>query len=114
MTRDGDFEFDLPFRHAVFTSIEQKNLYESMTPKKALRAGIDPPRPTFAILSDYIDEKIAGVMRKDPLDAARALRELNWVLHSLVYGIKHPEFKKTLETVEAARATIGEFCGSIL
>jgi hypothetical protein len=102
----ADFEFDWPFRHAVFTNIEQQNLFKSIGAKKARRAGIDQPQPTFAILHEYIDEKMCRVVKQDPLDAMRALRELHWVLRSLVHGIKRPEFKKTLEVIEATRASI--------
>jgi hypothetical protein len=106
MTRDGDFDFDLPFRHAVFTSIEQQNLFKSMTPKKARRAGIDPPQPIFAILNEYMDEKMCRIVKQDPMDAMRALHELRRVLHSLVHGIKHPEFKPMLELIEATGVSI--------
>jgi hypothetical protein len=106
MTRDGDFDFDLPFRHAVFTNIEQQNLFKSMTPKKARRAGIDPPQPIFAILNEYMDEKMCRIVKQDPLDALRALHELRRVLHDLVYGIKHPEFKPMLKLIEDTGVSI--------
>jgi hypothetical protein len=105
---DGELNIELGFRLAVLNSVEQQNLFNSIPARKAHRAGIEPGRPIFAILNEFIDEKIAGVMRQDRLEAMRALRELRWVLQSLVYGIKHPEFKRTLEVVEDLMAGITE------
>jgi hypothetical protein len=103
-----DFSFDLPFRHSVFNSVEQQNLLKSITPKQARRAGIAAPTPILSIINDYLDEKVGRVMRQDPWDAFRAMRELRYVLHSLVYGVKHPEFKGLLETAETNNARIVE------
>jgi hypothetical protein len=104
-----DFSFDLPFRHAVFNSVEQQNLLKSISPKQARRAGIKPPTPILSIINDYLDEKVGRVMKHDPWDAMRAMQELRIVLHSLVYGVKHPEFKPLLETAEACQQQVAEF-----
>jgi hypothetical protein len=89
-------------------SDEQTARYKAMSPKRARRAGMEPGRPILAILNEFMDEKICGVMKKDPWDAMRAFRDLERVLHSLVYGVRHPEFKGLLETVEACRAHMAE------
>jgi hypothetical protein len=46
----------------------------------------------------------------NPNEALRGAAELREVLRSLVYGLKHPEFKPELETVVAQMNRIGRAC----
>jgi hypothetical protein len=104
---NGDFGFHLGFRTDVINSVEQGNLYMSISPKQARRSGIEPPRPLCNILNQFIEEKIYAVVRDDSAEALRAASELREVLRSLVYGLKHPEFRKDLERLEAFLNQIG-------
>ena len=66
---DGDFGFDLGFRLDVINSVEQQNLFNSMSSRKARRAGIEPPRPrveairTVDMSSSNAWAKFAGTYR---------------------------------------------------
>jgi hypothetical protein len=111
MTRNGDFDFDLPFRHEVFNAIEQENRIKSFNGNRKRYFDSqpfveEPARPIFEILNEFMDEKMCRVVKQDPLDAMRALRELRWVLRDLVHGVKHPEFKPMLELIEATGVSI--------
>jgi hypothetical protein len=88
-------------------SIEQQNLYNAATPAQR-RRGIDPPRPVFEILNEFIDEKMLRIAKQDRTKAFLALRDLCWVLRDLVRGVKHPELKPLLKIVEATRAELAE------
>jgi hypothetical protein len=110
MRDSGEFGFDLGFRTSVLNSVEQGNLYMSMSPKRARRAGIDPPRPILSILNQFITEKINALVYDNPNEALRAASELREVLRSLVYGLKHPEFGEELKKVEAQMNRIGRAC----
>jgi hypothetical protein len=110
MRDSGEFGFHLGFQTAVINSVEQGNLYMSMSPKRARRAGIDPPRPILSILQQFVHEKIDAVVKKDSTEALRSASELRAVLRSLVHGLKHPEFKPDLERLEAIMNRIGRAC----
>jgi hypothetical protein len=89
-------------------SDEQTARYKAMSPKRARRAGMEPGRPILAILNEFMDEKISRVMKQDPWDAFRALRDLRRTLESLVHGIKHPELRPVLKTIEDAQYNIAK------
>jgi hypothetical protein len=107
MRHNGDFGFHLGFRTDVINSVEQGNLYMSVSPEQARRSGIEPPRPLCNILNAFITEKINALVYTDLTEALRAASELREVLRSLVYGLKHPEFRRELERVEAQMNRIG-------
>jgi hypothetical protein len=104
---NGDFGFHLGFQTAVINSVEQGNLYMSVSPERARRSGIEPPRPLCSILQQFIHEKIDAVVRVNTTEALQAASELREMLRSLVYGLKHPEFRKDLERLEAQMNRIG-------
>jgi hypothetical protein len=104
---DGDLGIEIKLGLDCINSIEQTNRYRAMSPKRARRAGIEPGRPILSILNQFVAEKIDAVIHKDRMEAMRSARELKWVLRSLVYGVKHPEFKPDLERLEAIMNRIG-------
>jgi hypothetical protein len=67
---------------------------------------MEPGRPIGAIINEFMDEKMLRVVKQDPLDALRALRDLRWTLRSLVHGVKRPELKPMLKIVEDTGVSI--------
>jgi hypothetical protein len=100
MNSDDGFLSHLGLQLDCVNSVEQQNLYNSMPPKKAKRAGIDPPRPVLSILNEFIDEKLCRALQDHNITRAlEGLRDLRYVLRALV-SIGRTDLKPILGTVE--------------
>jgi hypothetical protein len=67
---------------------------------------MEPGRPIFEILNEFMDEKICRIVKQDPKNALQALHDLRRVLHGLVNGVRHPEFKPMLKIIEDTGVSI--------
>src|SRR6516162_6734836 len=104
----GDLGIEIKLGLDCLNSDEQTNRYRAMSPKRAARAGMEPGRPIFEILNEFIDEKMLRVVKQDPLHALWALRDLRRTLRDLVHGVKHPELKPVLKTIEDTQDNIAK------
>jgi hypothetical protein len=108
MSSGDDFGLDLPFHLSCINSVEQQNLYNSLPPEKARRAGIEPPRPVLSILNEFIDEKmIRALQDRNTTRALQGLRDLRYVLRALV-SVGRTDLKPILGTVEDCIARVVE------
>jgi hypothetical protein len=106
----NDLGIEIKLGLDCMNSVEQQNLYESMSPSRAKRAGIEPPRPVLSILQEFFDEKIGRAIKEgNSVRAVDALVDLRLVLIDLV-RVGRTEFKADLARVDFEMARILRNC----
>lgn len=110
-TNSEDLGLELALRHDVMNAVEARNLYQFAV--RAKQRGVAPPKTSeLAIFQTFLEEKIAAIVRTEPMAAMAGLFDLRCVLELLIACPKLSAahiglFEEHIEMIDCGLVRIG-------